>query len=60
MADNLHLRGQPDRSKVNVNEQWEVDYWTKKWGVTAQQLRAAVAAVGVNAANVARHLGKSL
>ena len=60
MADNLNLRGQPDRSKVNVNEQWEVDYWTKKWGVSAQQLRSAVSAVGVNAANVARHLGKSL
>jgi len=60
MADNLHLRGQPDRSKVNVHEAWEVDYWTKKWGVTAQQLRNAVAAAGVSAAAVARHLGKSL
>jgi hypothetical protein len=60
MADNLHLRGQPDRSKVNIHEPWEVDYWTKKWGITAQQLRSAVAEVGVSAAAVARHLGKSL
>lgn len=60
MSDNLRLRGQPDRSKVNIHEPWEVDYWTRKWGVTAQQLRAAVAAVGVGAAAVARHLGKPL
>lgn len=60
MADNLSLRGQPDRSKVNIHEPWEVDYWTSKWGVTAQQLRTAVSAVGVQAADVARYLGKSL
>lgn len=60
MADNLHLRGQPDRSKVNIHEPWEVDYWTKKWGVTAQQLRAAVSTVGTGVAAVARHLGKAV
>lgn len=60
VADNLFLRGQPDRSKVNVHEQWELDYWTSKWGVSAHQLRSAVAAVGVSAAAVARYLGKPL
>jgi hypothetical protein len=60
VADNLNLRGQPDRSKVNIHEPWEMDYWTKKWNVTVQQLRAAVAAVGTSAASVARHLGKAL
>ncbi|MBL8555078.1 MAG: DUF3606 domain-containing protein [Phenylobacterium sp.] len=60
MPDNLFLRGQPDRSKVNIHESWEVDYWTKKWGVTAQQLRSAVSVAGVQAAAVARYLGKSL
>lgn len=60
MADNLFLRGQPDRSKVNIHEPWEVEYWTKKWGITHQQLRTAVAAVGPAAAAVARYLGKPL
>lgn len=60
MPDNLHLRGQPDRSKVNVHEPWEVEYWTKKWGITAQQLVNAVNAVGTSSAAVARHLGKTL
>lgn len=60
MPDNLHLRGQPDRSKINIHEPWEVEYWTKKWGITAQQLRSAVAAVGVSVAAVAQHLRKPL
>jgi hypothetical protein len=57
MADDLTKRGPQDRSKVNVNERWEVDYWTRKWNVTEAQLRAAVE-VGTSAAAVARHLGK--
>ncbi|MDB5840140.1 MAG: hypothetical protein JWQ23_2092 [Herminiimonas sp.] len=32
MSDNLSERGPQDRSRVNVNEQWELAYWTKKWG----------------------------
>jgi hypothetical protein len=36
-----------------------VAYWTKKWGVSAQALKAAVAKVGPMASDVARQLGKS-
>jgi len=60
MADNLHLRGQPDRSRINVHEDYELRYWTTKFGVTADQLRAAVRAVGPIASDVARHLGKPM
>ena len=60
MADDLHNRGPRDRARVNVHETWELEYWSKKWGVTHQQLRAAVSAVGVMSADVARYLGKSL
>jgi hypothetical protein len=58
MSDNLSERGPQDRSRVNVNEQWELAYWTKKWGVTPEQLREAVKAVGPSADAVARKLGK--
>ncbi|MFD1839097.1 DUF3606 domain-containing protein [Paracidovorax cattleyae] len=58
MADNLQNRGPQDRSRVNVNEPWEVDYWTKEFGCTETQLRAAVKAVGVMVADVRRHLAK--
>ena len=32
MADDLSKRGQPDRSKINMNEDFEVRYWTKQLG----------------------------
>lgn len=58
MTDDLKHRGPPDTSRVNVNEAWEVRYWCGKWGCTEAQLRAAVKAVGVSSAAVARHLGR--
>ena len=56
MADNLRLRGTPDRTRVNVNERWEVDYWCKEFGCTVAELLAAVQAVGVSVANVRNYL----
>jgi hypothetical protein len=44
---------------VNVNEDHEVRYWTQKWGVSKEQLAAAVNKVGVAADAVARELGKA-
>ncbi|WP_194714415.1 DUF3606 domain-containing protein [Noviherbaspirillum soli] len=58
MADNLKDRGPQDRSRVNVNEEWELQYWSKKFGVSAQQLKDAVKAVGPSADAVGKHLGK--
>ncbi|MFS0755852.1 DUF3606 domain-containing protein [Noviherbaspirillum sp. 1P10PC] len=58
MADNLNDRGPQDRSRVNVNEEWELQYWSKKFGVSAEQLRDAVKAVGTSADAVGKHLGK--
>lgn len=56
--DNLNIRRPQDPTKINVNESWEVRYWTQALGVSEQQLRAAVKAVGVSTAAVKRHLGK--
>lgn len=58
MSDNLQNRGPADRSRVNVNESWEVRYWCKEFGCTEDQLRSAVRAVGVSAAAVRAHLRK--
>jgi len=57
MVDDLKNRGPQDRSRVNVNEPWEVRYWCGHFGCTEGQLRAAVAAVGVSADAVRRRLG---
>jgi hypothetical protein len=58
MADNLNERGPQDRSRINVNEEWELHYWSTKFGVSAQQLKDAVKAVGPSADAVGKHLGK--
>lgn len=58
MADDKTKRRPADASKVNVNQQYEVNWWCGEFGCTEQQLRAAVTAVGVSAAAVRRHLGK--
>ena len=58
MADDLQSRGPADRSRINLNEPWEVEWWSKKWSISPETLRAAVAKVGVMATVVASHLGK--
>ena len=46
MSDDKSKTQPQDASKVNVHEQYEVEYWTKKFGVTPAQLKAAVSRVG--------------
>ncbi|WP_085622040.1 MULTISPECIES: DUF3606 domain-containing protein [unclassified Pseudomonas] len=58
MADDLLNRSTQDRARINVSEDWEVHYWTQKFGVTEQQLREAVKAVGNSTENVRKKLGK--
>lgn len=59
MPDDLTNRGQADRLRINVNEHHEVLYWTEALECTEQELRDAVAAVGVMAKDVRAHLGKA-
>ncbi|MBV1813457.1 DUF3606 domain-containing protein [Pseudomonas viridiflava] len=58
MPDDLTKTGASDRNKVNVNQAHELRDWSKKFGVTEQQLKDAVKAVGVSAEDVKKHLGK--
>jgi hypothetical protein len=55
MADDKTIKG---GSKVNVNEDYEVEYWTKKFGCSPQQLRDAVKKVGTGADAVQKALKK--
>jgi hypothetical protein len=52
MSDDTSKRGPADRQRVNVDEDYEVRYWTDKWAVSEERLRQAVAAVGVMASDV--------
>ena len=56
MADDKTKPGGQDRSRINVNEDYELRDWSKKFGVTEDQLKAAVKAVGTSAEAVKRHL----
>jgi hypothetical protein len=56
MADDLKNRGEPDRSRINLHEAHELRYWTQKFGVSADQLQAAVKAAGSQATDVEKHL----
>jgi hypothetical protein len=56
MADDKTLRGPADRTRINVNEDYELRYWSEKFGCSAEQLKAAVQAAGTNAEAVGKHL----
>jgi len=58
MADNLQTRTPQDRDQINQHEEWEMEYWTKELGVSPQELKDAIAAVGTHVGNVRKHLGK--
>ena len=58
MSDDTSKRNPQDASKINVHESWELDYWTKKFGVSAAKLEEAVKAVGPGVEKVKAHLGK--
>lgn len=60
MPDDKTKRRPQDASKINIHEPYEVNWWTDKFNVTKAQLVAAVNSVGVSAAAVAKHLGKTL
>lgn len=55
MADDKTKRAR-DRHRIDVHEDYELRYWTKKFGVTKQRLEAAVRKVGAHAEDVAIEL----
>ncbi|MEC7933802.1 MAG: DUF3606 domain-containing protein [Pseudomonadota bacterium] len=56
MADNKTLRAPQDASRIALGEDYEVRYWTAKFGVSRERLEQAVKAVGNSAAAVEEHL----
>ncbi|KQW43290.1 MULTISPECIES: DUF3606 domain-containing protein [unclassified Roseateles] len=56
MSDDKSKSGGQDRTRISLSEDYEVRDWSKKFGVTAEELKAAVKAVGNDAAAVEAHL----
>jgi len=58
MADDKTKTGRADRQRINTEQDYEVRDWARKFGVSPDQLKDAVQAVGPIAEDVRRHLGK--
>jgi hypothetical protein len=56
MADDKTKVGGQDRTRIDVNEDYELRDWAKKFDTTPEQIREAVKAVGDRAADVEMHL----
>lgn len=56
MSDDKTKAGKADRERINLSEDYEVRDWSKKFGVSEDQLRKAVAKVGSMAADVEKEL----
>jgi hypothetical protein len=48
-------KDQTDRELINLDQRWELGLWTRMFGVTEEELRAAIVAVGPDAENVRRY-----
>lgn len=52
MSDDRTQRHGQDRQRINVNEDYELRDWAKKFGVSPEELKEAVRAVGDRADKV--------
>jgi hypothetical protein len=50
--------GSPDRDRINVNEDYELQYWSEKFGVSKDRVKQAVEAVGTSVEAVQKYLNK--
>lgn len=58
MNMNNNYTGSLDSDKVNIHENYEVEYWANKFGVKPEQLKNAVETVGTSATAVEQYLKK--
>ena len=58
MSDNKTDRGPADRARINIHEDYEVEYWSKAFGISPAKLRELVGKHGVMAEDVRKAAGK--
>ncbi len=59
MSDDKTKPGGADRMRIPLGEDYDVRAWARKFGVTPQELQAAVETVGLDAEAVAAYLRRS-
>jgi len=58
MPDDKTKTRPQDASRINIHEPYELEYWTKRFSVTADRLRAAVAKAGTSVKAVEDELAR--
>lgn len=56
MADDKTIRGPQDAARINMNEDYEVRYWTNKFNCSKEELERAVKNAGSSAKAVEEFL----
>lgn len=56
MSDDKNKQDARDRNQVAGNEDYEIDYLVKKLGVTREQVKEAIKAVGNNREQIEAYL----
>lgn len=56
MSDDKSKRGQQDRSRINLHEDYEVRYWTDKLGISKAELEELVRDFGSSSTAVETEL----
>jgi len=60
MSDDVRKRVPEDRSRINVNEPWELKYWSKTLGVTPDRLKEVIRQVGTRTEDVEQYLSSTV
>lgn len=58
MADDLKQTGKPDDQRINIEQDHELNYWSKELRVSREQLRQAVQQAGPFVKDVRQHLNR--
>lgn len=58
MSDDKNVRAPQDSSRVAMGEDYEVRYWTDRFGIARERLEEAVAAVGNSVERIEEYLRK--
>lgn len=56
MPDNKNNKGKNDRSRIDISEPYELEYWKKRLGITTGQLRKVIDKVGPVSRDVEAYL----
>ncbi|RZJ92687.1 MAG: DUF3606 domain-containing protein [Chryseobacterium sp.] len=56
--DDKAKTGKSDDLRINVNESYELQYWSEKFKITEEELRQAVSEAGAMATDVETYLKK--